>query len=331
MTLPTRALGTSGLSAGSIGLGCMSFSPVYGGYEGHDPDEVIGRALDLGCTLLDTADVYGPHESERVVGRAISRRRDEVVLATKFGLSPDLSGGGFKLVANGRPEYARECIDASLERLGVDHVDLYYLHRPDVEVPIEETVGAMAEMVAAGKVRHLGLSEASVDTLRRAQAVHPIAALQTEYSIWSRDIEDEILPTCRELGIGLVPYSPLGRGFLTGTITGDTISAGDFRHGNPRFQAEAKAQGEQAVDVIRGIAEAHGATPGQIALAWVLSRGDDVIPIPGTKQVRYVEENVAAADLTLTDHDLATLDGIRVDAPRAVDPGWINRTTPQPA
>ena len=210
MTLPTRTLGTSGLEVGAIGLGCMSFSGIYGGFEGHDPDEVIGRALDLGVTLLDTADVYGPHISEEVVGKAIAGRRDEVVLATKFGLVTGSSANRAGLGVDGSPAHARESIDGSLQRLGVDHVDLYYLHRPDTQVPIEESVGAMAEMVTAGKVRHLGLSEASPDTLRRAHAVHPIAALQTEYSLWSRDIEPEILPTCRELGIGLVPYSPLG-------------------------------------------------------------------------------------------------------------------------
>jgi aryl-alcohol dehydrogenase-like predicted oxidoreductase len=319
MSLPTRTLGTSGLSAGSIGLGCMSFSPVYGGYEGHDPDEVIGRALDLGCTLLDTADVYGPHESELVVGKAIAKRRDEVVLATKFGLSPDLSGGGFKLVADGRPEYARECIDGSLERLGVDHIDLYYLHRPDVNVPIEETVGAMAEMVAAGKVRHLGLSEASVDTLRRAAAVHPIAALQTEYSIWSRDIEAEIIPTCRELGIGLVPYSPLGRGFLTGRFQRpDDFAEDDFRRQHPRFQGENFERNLELVERVFEIAGEKDVTPSQLALAWLLRQGDDIVPIPGTKRRKYLEENLAAAEIELSDEDMARLEDA---APRGAAAG----------
>jgi aryl-alcohol dehydrogenase-like predicted oxidoreductase len=332
MTLPTRVLGAAGLEVGAIGLGCMSFSGVYGGFEGHDPDAVIGRALDLGVTLLDTADVYGPHTSEQVVGKAIAGRRDEVVLATKFGLSPNTTGAGPRLVVNGTPAYAHAAIDGSLDRLGVDHVDLYYLHRPDTEVPIEETVGAMAEMVAAGKVRHLGLSEASPDTLRRAAAVHPIAALQTEYSIWSRDIDDEILPTCRELGIGLVPYSPLGRGFLTGTIAStDDLPANDFRRLQPRFTDEALAENEAAVAVIRSIAEAHGVTPGQVALAWVLSRGDDVVPIPGTKRVAYVEQNAAAIDVELTADDLARLEAITVREPRNPDEGWINRSTPPPA
>jgi aryl-alcohol dehydrogenase-like predicted oxidoreductase len=332
MTLPTRSLGRSGLEVGAIGLGCMSFSQVYGGFDGYDPSETINRAIDLGCTLLDTADVYGPHTSERVVGEAIKARRDEVVVATKFGLSPDLSGGGFKLTVDGRPEYAHRAVDGSLERLGVDHIDLYYLHRPDTNVPIEETVGAMAEMVAAGKVRYLGLSEASADTLRRAAAVHPIAALQTEYSIWSRDIEAEIIPTARELGIGLVPYSPLGRGFLTGTIDSkDDLADGDFRRGNPRFADDALDEGHAAVSAIRAIADAHGVTPGQVALAWVLAQGDDVVPIPGTKRVAYVEENVAAFDVELNETDLAQLAAVSTSAPRAVDEGWINRDTPAPA
>jgi aryl-alcohol dehydrogenase-like predicted oxidoreductase len=326
--MPTRTLGSDGPEVGAIGLGCMSFSGVYGGFEGHDPDAVIGRALDLGMTLLDTADVYGPHTSERVVGKAIAGRRDEVVLATKFGLQPGPPGSGIRLTVDGSPEYARAAIDGSLERLGVDHVDLYYLHRPDTDVPIEETVGAMAEMVAAGKVRHLGLSEASVDTLRRASAVHPIAALQTEYSIWSRDIEADIIPTCRELGIGLVPYSPLGRGFLTGTISSrDDLPDGDFRRAQPRFTDEALTEERSALEVIRRIAEAHGATLGQVALAWVLSRGDDVVPIPGTKRVAYVEQNAAAASLELSADDLALLDAITVREPRSPDAGWINRST----
>ena len=326
--LPRRTLGTGGPEVGAIGLGCMSFSGVYGGFEGHDPDAVIHRALDLGVTLLDTADVYGPHISEEVVGRAIAGRRDEVVLATKFGLKPGPPGSGVRLAVDGRPEYVRIAIEGSLDRLGVDHVDLYYLHRPDTEVPIEETVGAMAELVAAGKVRHLGLSEASVDTLRRASAVHPIAALQTEYSIWSRDIEAEILPTCRELGIGLVPYSPLGRGFLTGTISSrDDLAEGDFRRAQPRFSDEALAEEKAALAVVERIAEAHGARPGQVALAWVLSRGDDVVPIPGTKRVAYVEQNAAAASLELTADDLAQLEAITVREPRSPDAGWINRST----
>jgi aryl-alcohol dehydrogenase-like predicted oxidoreductase len=327
MTLPTRSLGASGLEVGAIGLGCMSFSGVYGGFEGHDPDEVIGRALDLGVTLLDTADVYGPHTSERVVGKAIAGRREGVVLATKFGLVP--GAGAIGLGVDGSPEHARESIDGSLERLGVDHVDLYYLHRPDTTVPIEESVGAMGEMVTAGKVRHLGLSEASSDTLRRAHAVHPIAVLQTEYSLWSRDIEPDILPTCRELGIGLVPYSPLGRGFLTGALSStDGLAPTDMRRSHPRFQDGALADVRAAVDTVQSVADAHGATLGQVALAWILSRGDDVVPIPGTKRVAYVEQNVAAADVELSAEDLERLDGISVREPRTFDEGWINRSTP---
>ena len=330
MTLPTRMLGTSGLEVGAIGLGCMSFSGTYGGFEGHDPDEVIGRALDLGVTLLDTADVYGPHTSEEVVGKAIAGRRDEVVLATKFGLVAGSSANRVGLGVDGSPAHAREAIDGSLQRLGVDHVDLYYLHRPDTEVPIEESVGAMAELVAAGKVRHLGLSEASPDTLRRAHAVHPIAVLQTEYSIWSRDIEPEILPTCRELGIGLVPYSPLGRGFLTGAITStQDMAANDIRRNYPRFaEGDALVEVRAAVAVVEEIAEAHGASAGQVAIAWILTRGEDVVPIPGTKRVAYLEQNVGSADVVLSADDLTRLEAISVREPRAFDEGWINRTTP---
>lgn len=329
MTIPTRTLGPNGPVVGAVGLGCMSFSPIYGGFDGTDPDEVIGRALDLGVTLLDTADIYGPFTSEEVVGRAIASRRDEVVLATKFGIRPRLEGDRVVMDVDGRPEYVREAIEGSLGRLGTDHVDLYYLHRPDTATPIEETVGAMAELVAAGTVRHLGLSEASVDTIRRAHAVHPITALQTEYSIWSRDIEDDIVPTCRELGIAIVPYSPLGRGYLTGTITSTSdLAEGDFRRSQARFTDDALAANRTAIDVVADIAAAHGCAPGQVALAWVLSRGDDVVPIPGTKRVRYLEENAAAVEVDLTADDLARLDGISVDAPRAADPNWINRSTP---
>jgi aryl-alcohol dehydrogenase-like predicted oxidoreductase len=332
MTLPTRTLGTSGLEVGAVGLGCMSFSGIYGGFEGYDPAEVIHRALDLGVTLLDTADVYGPHTSEQVVGAAIAGRRDEVVLATKFGLVPGEAGKGPGLGVDGSPEHVRRSIDGSLERLGVDHLDVYYLHRPDTTVPIEETVGAMAELVAAGKVRHLGLSEASADTIRRAVAVHPVAVLQSEHSIWSRDIEAEILPACRELGLGIVPYSPLGRGFLTGALTGtDALAEGDMRRMHPRFADGAIDEVHRAVAVVREVADAHEATPGQVALAWVLSRGDDVVPIPGTKRVAYLEENVAAASLVLTTDELARLDGISLRQPRSWDEGWINRDTPAPA
>ena len=327
--LPTRRLGAAGPEVGAIGLGCMSFSGTYGGFEGHDPDATIGRALDLGVNLLDTADIYGPFTSEEVVGRAIAGRRDEVVLATKFGLGPPPPGSSARMSVNGRPEYAHQAVDGSLQRLGVDHIDLYYLHRPDTEVPIEDTVGAMAEMVAAGKVRHLGLSEASADTLRRAASVHPIAALQSEYSLFSRDIEEDILPTARELGVGLVPYSPLGRGFLTGTLaTPDDLADNDFRRFNPRFSEQAMAANRAAVDLVGSIAAAHGATPGQVALAWVLAQGDDVVPIPGTKRVAYVEQNAGAAGVALSSDELARLSAISVREPRSADDGWINRATP---
>jgi aryl-alcohol dehydrogenase-like predicted oxidoreductase len=330
MTLPTRSLGRSGLSAGAVGLGCMSFSNIYGGFE-ESADETIGRALDLGVTLLDTADIYGPFTSEQLVGRAIAARRDEVVLATKYGIVPDRESAN-GLGVDGTPEYTRKALDASLGRLGVDHIDLYYLHRPSAKTPIEETVGALAEQVAAGKIGHIGLSEASADTLRRASAVHPIAALQTEYSLFSRDIEGEILDTCRELGIGLVPYSPLGRGFLTGSIaTPDDLHPDDWRRNNPRFAAEAMEANRALVDLIGTIAARHEVTSGQVALAWVLAQGDDVIPIPGTTKIPHLESNAAAASVTLTDEDLSVLDGAadRVRGPRT-DPSlnWTNRDTP---
>ena len=331
MPLPTRSLGRSGLQTGAIGLGAMSFSAIYGGYDGTGADEVIGRALDLGVTLIDTADVYGPHTSERAVGAAIASRRDEVVLATKFGIvaDPDSPNG---LGIDGSPDYVRASVDGSLERLGVDHIDLYYLHRPSATVPIEETVGAMGELVEAGKVGHLGLSEASADTIRRAAATHPIAALQTEYSLWSRDIEGPIMDTCRELGIGLVPYSPLGRGFLTGSITTvDDLPEQDFRRSNPRFAEEALAANQALVDLVRQVADGYGATPGQVALAWILAQGEDLVPIPGTKRVEHLEDNAGAAAVTLTPADQHALDRAAelVQAPR-YDPAvnFTNRDSP---
>jgi aryl-alcohol dehydrogenase-like predicted oxidoreductase len=302
-----RTLGSEGLEVSALGLGCMGMSEFYGTADEDEAIATIQRALELGVTFLDTADMYGPFTNERLVGRAIADRRDEVVLATKFG-NERSDDGGF-LGINGKPEYVHEACDASLQRLGVDHIDLYYQHRVDKTVPIEETVGAMKELVEQGRVRYLGLSEASPDTIRRAHAVHPISALQTEYSLWTRDPEDAVLPTVRELGIGFVAYSPLGRGFLSGAITkpGD-LAEDDFRRHNPRFQGKNFDRNLELVERVREIAAEKGATPGQLALAWLLHRGDDIVPIPGTKRVKYLEENAAAVDIELADDDLARLD-----------------------
>jgi aryl-alcohol dehydrogenase-like predicted oxidoreductase len=326
MAIPTRTLGTGGPEVGAIGLGCMSFGPAYGGMEGVDPTPVINHAIDLGCTLLDTADAYGP--SEVAVGQAIKGRRDEVVVATKFGI---VSGPapGKPGVVDGRPEYVRRCVDASLERLGIDVIDLYYQHRADPDIPIEETIGAMADLVTEGKVRFLGLSEASVDTIRRASIIHPITALQSEWSLWSRDIEAEIVPTCRELGIGIVPFSPLGRGFLTGQVTSyDALPANDMRRNHPRFAGDAFDANLATVETVKEIAAAHGASPGQVALAWLLAKGPDVVPIPGTKRRAYVEDNAGAAAVQLSADDVARLDALTVVGERSFDPTWINRSTP---
>ena len=305
--MKTRRLGQLEVSA--IGLGCMGMSEFYGTPDEGEAVATIPRALDLGVTFLDTADMYGPFTNEQLVGRAIAGRRDEVVLATKFG---NVRGeNGERLGIDGSPEYVRRACDASLQRLGTDHIDLYYQHRVDKSVPIEETVGAMAELVAQGKVRHLGLSEASPQTIRRAHAVHPIAALQTEYSLWTRDPEEEILPTVRELGIGFVAYSPLGRGFLTGRFTKpEDFDEDDFRRHHPRFLGENFQRNLDLVERVRAIAREQGCTPGQLALAWVLRRGEDIVPIPGTKHVRYLEENAGALDVDLTDEDLARLDEV---------------------
>ncbi|GAA1256777.1 aldo/keto reductase [Janibacter melonis] len=304
-TLGSAAHGTD-LEVSALGLGCMGMSEFYGTPDEQGGIETIHRALDLGVTFFDTADMYGPFTNERLVGRALAGRRDEVVLATKFGNKRGEDGA--RLGIDGSPDYVRQACDASLERLGVDHIDLYYQHRVDPTVPIEETVGAMAELVAAGKVRRIGLSEASPETIRRAHATHPVTALQTEYSLFTRDLEDEILPTLRELGIGLVPYSPLGRGMLTGALPepgqGDSRTSAYF----PRFQGEARETNLALVERVREIAQTKGCTPGQLALAWVLAQGDDVAPIPGTKRVRYLEENLAATAVELTDDDLQALE-----------------------
>jgi aryl-alcohol dehydrogenase-like predicted oxidoreductase len=310
MTVSTVPLGQQGLTVSAQGLGCMGMSEFYGALDDAESVATIHRAIELGVTFLDTADVYGPFLNEELVGRAIADRRDNVQLATKFGIVRD-PADPTKRGVNGRPEYVRACIDASLQRLGVDHVDLYYQHRVDRTVPIEETVGAMAELVTAGKVRYLGLSEAGPETIRRAHAVHPISALQSEWSLWSRDIEDGVLPTARELGIGLVPYSPLGRGFLTGQITSpDDFADDDFRRHNPRFQGENFTRNLELVTQVKDMATARGMTAGQLALAWVHAQGDDVVPIPGTKRRSYLEENVGALDVDLSEDDLERLDAI---------------------
>ncbi len=307
-----RTLGRSGPQVSPLGLGCMGMSEFYGDADEAESIATIHRALDLGVTFLDTSDAYGPFTNEELVGRAVAGRRDDVVISTKFGLlrSDDPSFRG----VSGRPEYVRSACDASLRRLGVDHIDLYFQHRVDPDTPVEETWGAMSELVAAGKVRHLGISEASAATLRRAHAVHPVAALQTEYSLFARDPEDDLLPVCRELGIGFVAYSPLGRGFLTGQIrTPEDFAPDDYRRSSPRFMGENFERNLALVGRVLEIAEEQDVTPSQLALAWLLRQGDDIVPIPGTKRVRYLEENLAAADIDLGDDDLARIEEV---APR---------------
>jgi aryl-alcohol dehydrogenase-like predicted oxidoreductase len=312
-----RRLGSEGLVVSEIGLGCMGMSEFYGTGEEDESVATIRRAIDLGVTLLDTADMYGPFTNERLVGKAMEGRRDEVNIATKFGIQREEDGTMVGI--NGRPEYVRSACDASLQRLGTDHIDLYYQHRVDPETPIEETVGAMKELVEAGKVRYLGLSEAASETIRRAHEVHPISALQTEYSLWSRDVEDEILPTLRELGIGFVAYSPLGRGFLTGQIRRfEDLPEGDYRRQSPRFQGENFDRNLELVERVKEIATEKDVTPGQLALAWLLHRDDDIVPIPGTKRREYLEENVAAADIELTEEDLRRIEEV---APKDVAAG----------
>jgi aryl-alcohol dehydrogenase-like predicted oxidoreductase len=313
-----RTLG--GAQVGEIGLGCMGMSQSYGPADDAESLRVLDRAIELGCNFWDTADVYGGGKNELLVSQALKKHRDKVFLATKVGNVRDrtLTSHQDQVQANadwivdGTPEYIRKCIDLSLQRLGVDHVDLYYLHRVDPLTPIEETVGAMAEQVKQGKVRFLGLSEARADVIRKAMKVHPITALQSEYSLWTRGVEEEVIPTCRELGITFVPYSPLGRGFLTGTIrNAESLAPDDFRRRVPRFMGENFRKNLANLEIIRRVAERHHASHAQIALAWVLSKGEDLIPIPGTKRVRYLEENIAAADVQLTPAEIDELESIR--------------------
>jgi len=307
--LPHRSLGQQGLTVSALGLGCMGMSEFYAGRDDGESIATIHRALDLGVDFLDTADMYGPFTNERLVGQAIRGRRDDVVLATKFG--NERGEDGSYLGVNGRPDYVRRACDASLQRLGVEYIDLYYQHRVDRGVPIEDTVGTMGDLVRAGKVRYLGLSEAAPATIRRAYAEFPVSALQTEYSLWTRDPEDEVLPACRELGIGFVAYSPLGRGFLTGRFrTIDDLPPDDYRRNSPRFQGDNFQRNLDLVERVGEVAKRKKCTPSQLAIAWVLAQGDDIVPIPGTKQRHYLEENLRALDVELTPADLEEIDEV---------------------
>jgi aryl-alcohol dehydrogenase-like predicted oxidoreductase len=327
-----RKLGSQGLEVAELGLGCMGMSDFYGKADEAESVATIHRALELGVTLLDTADMYGFGENERLVGRAIRGRRDRVVLATKFGILRRKEDSAYRGVS-GKPDYVKQSCEGSLKRLGVDVIDLYYIHRVDRTVPIEDTIGAMSELVAAGKVRCIGISEAGPDTIRRAHRVHPISALQTEYSLWSRDPEDRLLPLVRELGIGFVPYSPIGRGFLSGTITSlDHFAKDDFRRVQPRLQPGHLEKNRALVEQLSAIAAETGCTPAQLSLAWVLSQGDDVVPIPGTTRRKHLEENIAAADITLSPKDMARIDATAhrkaASGDRYADMNFVNIEAP---